>query len=391
MSRTVVSSLFRQTLELNTLGSEAYILRILIISSAGSIHTQRWAIALSERGHDVTIFSPIIHAEHINGVKVIEARRNAFTSSKICSLFKHFLNAVQIKNTIKKLRPDIIHVHSFDYIHPLFLALQFLFENIPANIVISTWGTDVVPNEGELSAWDKLSKRLLLSRAAKITATSQFLASRTAGLTGANRHIHVIPFGVDCQMFQPVTNDINRQLSNIRISFIKHLKLKYGPDYLIKAMALILAKHKDVELVMAGAGEMKNDLIQLAKSLNISDHISLTGPIPHQRVPLLLSQTDIFVMPSINESFGVAAVEAQAMGIPVVATNVGGVPEAVVHGVTGILVEPKSEQGLADAILTLIENPELRMQMGKAGRQHVLDKYDWNVNVTAMEKLYTDI
>ena len=340
----------------------------------------------------MTIFSPIIHAEHINGVKVIEARRNAFTSSHVCSLFKHFLNSVQIKNTIKKLEPDIIHIHSFDYIHPFFLALQF-FKNIPANIVISTWGTDVVPNEGELSAWDKLSKRLLLSRAAKITATSQFLASRTAGLTDKNRHIHVIPFGVDCQMFQPVTNDINRPLSNIRISFIKHLRPKYGPDYLIKAMALILAEHKDVELVMVGAGEMKNDLIQLAKSLNIADQISLIGPIPHQRVSLLLSQTDIFVMPSIfhNETFGVAAVEAQAMGIPVVATNVGGVPEAVVHGVTGILVEPKSEQQLADAILTLIENPELRMQMGKAGRQHVLDKYDWNVNVTAMEKLYIDI
>lgn len=368
-------------------------MRILIISSAGSIHTQRWAIALSERGHDVTIFSPIIHAEHINGVKVIEARRNAFTSSKICSLFKHFLNAVQIKNTIKKLRPDIIHIHSFDYIHPFFLALQFLLKNIHANIVISTWGTDVVPNEGELSGWDKFSKRLLLSRAAKITATSQFLASRTAGLTGKNRHIHVIPFGVDCQMFQPVTDDISRPHSNIRLSFIKHLKPKYGPDYLIKAMALILAKHKNVELVMAGAGEMKKDLIQLAKLLNIYSQIRFTGPIPHQHVPLLLSQTDIFVMPSIfhNETFGVAAVEAQAMGIPVVATNVGGVPEAVVHGVTGILVEPKSEQDLAEAILRLIENPELRMQMGKAGRQHVLDKYDWNVDVTAMEELYLSI
>jgi len=366
-------------------------LKILIISSAVSIHTQRSAISLSERGHDVTIFSPVIHAEDINGVKVIEARRNAFTLSHVCSLFKHFLNAVQIKKTIKKLRPDIIHIHSFDYIHPFFLALQFLFKNIPANIVISTWGTDVVPTEGELSAWDKLSKKLLLSRAAKITATSQFLALRTAGLTGENRHIHVIPFGVDCQMFQPVTNDISRPHSNIRISFIKHLKPKYGPDYLIKAMALILAKYKDVELVMAGAGEMKNDLIQLAKSLNIAAHISLPGPIPHQRVPLLLSQTDIFVMPSNNESFGVAAVEAQAMGVPVVATNVGGVPEAVTHGITGILVEPKSEQDLADAILTLIKNPDLRMQMGKAGRQHVLDKYDWNVNITAMQELYIDI
>ena len=339
----------------------------------------------------MTIFSPIIHVERRNGVKVIEAGRNAFTENRAYSLFKHFLNAAQVRKTISKLRPDIVHVHSFDYIHPLFLAIQFILKSTPAKIVISTWGTDVISTEGELSGWDKLSKRLLLSRAAKITATSQFLASRTAGLTNESNPIHVIPFGVDCQMFKPVSKDVSRQHNNIRISFIKHLNPKYGPDYLVKSMALILAKHKNAELIMAGAGEMRNGLIQLAKSLSIADQINFIGPIPHQHVPLLLRQTDIFAMPSNSESFGVAAVEAQAMGIPVVATNVGGIPEVVIHGVTGILVDPKNEQQLADAIMTLIENPELRMKIGKAGRQHVLDKYDWNANVTAMEKLYMDI
>ncbi len=162
---------------------------------------------------------------------------------------------------------------------------------------------------------------------------------------------------------------------------------------ILDTMALVLAECKDSELVMVGGGEQERELIQLAESLNISSHIMFEGPKPHEEVPSILRQTDIFAMPSIyeNESLGVAALEAQAMAVPVVATNVGGIPEAVINGVTGILVEPKNERQLAAAILRLINDPGLRIQMGTAGRQHVLKNFDWNTNVLAMEKLYIEI
>jgi glycosyltransferase involved in cell wall biosynthesis len=93
-------------------------------------------------------------------------------------------------------------------------------------------------------------------------------------------------------------------------------------------------------------------------------------------------------MPSIREEFGVAAVEAQAMEIPVVATKVGGVPEVVLDGETGILVEPGNIEQLVHAVFTLIENPALRRQMGERGRRHVLANYRWEDNAALMEKLY---
>jgi len=115
------------------------------------------------------------------------------------------------------------------------------------------------------------------------------------------------------------------------------------------------------------------------------------GAIEHRQVPELLRNVDIFVMPSIREEFGVAAVEAQAMEIPVISTRVGGVPEVVLDGETGILVEPGDSEQLAQAILALIENPALRRQMGKRGREHVLANYRWEDNAALMENLYQRI
>jgi len=100
---------------------------------------------------------------------------------------------------------------------------------------------------------------------------------------------------------------------------------------------------------------------------------------------------DIFAMPSIHEEFGVSAVEAQAMEVPVVATRVGGIPEVVEDGMTGVLVEPRNVEQLAQAIIRLLENPELRLEMGRKGREYVLAHYQWDENATEMEKIYVDV
>lgn len=141
---------------------------------------------------------------------------------------------------------------------------------------------------------------------------------------------------------------------------------------------------------MAGSGELRSQLEALTQQLGLMRHISFAGAIEHRRIPEFLADVDIFVMPSIWEAFGVAAVEAQAMGIPVVATNVGGIPKVVLDGETGILVEPRNSEQLAQAILTLIEDPALRRQMGERGRKHVLANYRWEDNAALMERLYHD-
>ena len=123
----------------------------------------------------------------------------------------------------------------------------------------------------------------------------------------------------------------------------------------------------------------------------LDKNIKFFGHVSYSKIPEILEDIDLFVMPSICESFGVAAIEAQAMGIPVIASMSGGIPEAIVHNKTGTLVEAKNVEKLEESIIKLIKNPKLRKKMGKAGRQFVLSKYDLQKNVVRMENIYQSL
>src|SRR6185437_1857972 len=111
-----------------------------------------------------------------------------------------------------------------------------------------------------------------------------------------------------------------------------------------------------------------------------------------ERMVEAMQSIDVFVMPSTcQESFGVAAIEASACEVPVVATKVGGVPEAVVDGQTGILVPPFDSDRLAAACIALICDPAARARLGKAGRQYVLDHYQWHQNAATMAGVYSQL
>jgi len=132
-------------------------------------------------------------------------------------------------------------------------------------------------------------------------------------------------------------------------------------------------------------------LRQLAQELAISDNILFCPEVPFDKLPEYYRKIDIFVVPSLIESFGVVAVEASACGIPIVASDVGGLPEIVSNDKTGFLVPPKNPEAIACKLELLINKPDLRTKMGIAARQLVLKKYDWQQNALQMEKLYKQI
>jgi len=105
----------------------------------------------------------------------------------------------------------------------------------------------------------------------------------------------------------------------------------------------------------------------------------------------VLARLDIFAMPSTYEGFGVAAIEAAAMEVPVVASNVYGIPDVVDDGVTGLLVPPKDVSALAQALRSLIADEERRRQMGRAARAFVAERYSWEKNTAEMESLYGEM
>ena len=159
-----------------------------------------------------------------------------------------------------------------------------------------------------------------------------------------------------------------------------------GHVWLLKAASQVLAEFPGACFVFVGGGPLLEELIRSAEELGIRRHVVFLGS--RQDVPECLAALDVFVLPSLNEGMGRALIEAMAVGVPVVATRVGGIPDVVVEGVTGALVPPQNEKALAEALLDLLRDAPRRQAYGEAAKRHVDERYDIKTMVRSIERLY---
>lgn len=170
---------------------------------------------------------------------------------------------------------------------------------------------------------------------------------------------------------------------------IGRLSYQKGQSYLIEAAALIIKQVKSVKFFLVGEGELKLELKAQVKEKGLQDYFIFTG---HRTdIPRLLSAFEILVMPSLFEGLPFAAIEAAAMGIPVIAANVGGVSSLVIDGKTGLLIPPGDSQALAKAILWMLEHPKEVKEMGLAGQQYFAEWFTQEQMVKKTEELYESI
>lgn len=344
-------------------------MRICILGSANSVHIERWIKSLADLGNELLLVS--LYPGEVEGARNLILKR----TGKILYTTHYF----SIKKALRDFKPDILHAHhasSYGFLG----ALQNLHP-----FIVSVWGYDVLlfPKKSTLH---KYLVKYTLNRADKITATSKALAKAVEGLV--DRTPVIIPFGVD-RRFLEVDRIYDKQ--KYVIGIIKDLKPVYGIDVLIKAFAGLVGKGYPIELLIVGAGELRDELFGLCRQLNVQKNVTFKGRIPHSEVIDLLKEIDIFAIPSYSEGFGVAAVEAMATGLPVVASNVGGLPEVVDDGKTGILVEPGDVEALKQALEYYILSKEARIEHGRRGREKVRAKYDWQKNAESMNRLYKEI
>lgn len=149
-----------------------------------------------------------------------------------------------------------------------------------------------------------------------------------------------------------------------------------GLNYLIDATATIVEKRNDVLLVLVGGGPEKNALNSQISKLNLGNYVLLTGEKPHGDIPIWLAASDVFAFPSLTEGFPTVILEAMASGLPIVATNITGLPEIIEDGKNGLLVEPKNPQLLGEAILKILNDVELGKKMSRSNLEDVR-QYSW--------------
>jgi glycosyltransferase involved in cell wall biosynthesis len=207
--------------------------------------------------------------------------------------------------------------------------------------------------------------------------------------------------GIDLLHFDP---EINGERVRSEFNIGKHTKLigtigHFAPlkgfEELIEAMVEVVKRGFDVKLALIGETIYSNShayrqkLVSLVDSTGLSDRVIFAGF--RDNIPEILASFDIFVLPSRSEGFGRVNLEAMAMGKPVVSTNVGGIPEVVLEGVTGILVPPANPEGLAHAIMRLLNDSQLRESIGKEGRRRVEEHFSLQAHVQRIEEIYGEV
>ncbi|GAO37040.1 glycosyl transferase [Sulfuricella sp. T08] len=187
--------------------------------------------------------------------------------------------------------------------------------------------------------------------------------------------MEIIPMGVD--LAETFTPPVESGRSNAELLFVGRLVEQKGVQYLIMAMPEILKKHPRTTLVIAGDGPERENLLRQAAASGVGKHVRFLGAMENATLSELYGNAAIFVSPSLAEGFGLALVEASGCGCPVITTDLPAIRDLVIDEVTGLLCRQADSADLAAKIDFLLEHPELRESMGHAGRQHVLEQFDW--------------
>ncbi|OUD03259.1 glycosyltransferase family 4 protein [Streptomyces swartbergensis] len=264
----------------------------------------------------------------------------------------------------------------------------------------------VATTHGHEAGWAQLpAARQLLRRIGDATDTITYLGeytrSRIAGALSpqAAARMAQLPPGVDEKTFHPGSggDEIRARLGlsdRPVVVCVSRLVRRKGQDTLIQAMPRILAAEPDAVLLIVGGGPYEKDLRKLALDTGVADSVRFTGPVPWAELPAHFGAGDVFAMPCRTrrggldvEGLGIVYLEASATGLPVVAGDSGGAPDAVLDGETGWVVRGGSPEEAADRITTLLGDAELRRRMGERGREWVEENWRWDLLAEHLKSL----
>lgn len=369
------------------------------------IFVHRLMKEIAKKGHEVHVLAPYTGGEteytlegvHVERFHYFYPRRFEKLSGRagmIDNVKEGFLVKIQVLtflffnviHSILKLRKmDVVHVQ---WPIPNGLGAIFLKKIYGIPYINTIHGEEV-----HLSKRYHLlfALRWLVNNSSKTitnsTATRKFCLE--AGLDGDK--IEVIPFGVDTDFFRPL--DVYKDENIFQILSVGYLIERKGFEYLIRAMPLVLEKHKQARLKIVGSGPLESKLKELIYELDLGDEVEIVNNVSDEELLMIYNSSDLFVLPSIvdsqgnTEGLGVVLLEAMACGLPVIGSDVGGIPDIIEDNKTGIMISEKDISGISGAILKLIENENYLEKLSIQGYDIVRDRFSWK----KISKLYLNV
>ncbi len=302
--------------------------------------------------------------------------------------------STKIIELARALDLDIIHAHyAVPHAAAAYLARQVLAGTgrtpVP-RIVTTLHGTDITLVGSDSSFAETVG--FCIDQSDGVTAVSESLKADTYKGLPVHADIRVIPNFLDCSIHHRVDSlDLRRRLAPADHGIVIHIS-NFRPVKRIPAVVEVFARIRrsvPSTLVLVGSGPELANGLALARHLGVSDDVKAVGEQADVRA--FLSAADVFLLPSATESFGLAALEAMACEVPVVASRVGGLPEVIEHGLGGYLNEPDDLDGMAAHGIALLSDPALRQRVGQSGRKVVRGRYCSDRIVPQYERYYQEV
>jgi len=294
-----------------------------------------------------------------------------------------------VRKLVRENGVTLIHAHM---ILPDGLAAVLLGKELKVPVVCTLHGSDIriYPHRDRITRW--LTK-WALRNADHLLAVSSELKNKALSLSPRAK-ISVVCNGADPSAFMPMSKAESRARLGLLpgkkiVLFVGNIKQVKGIEFLLQAISQL--RRDDLQLCLVGEGESRPALISMAHRLGIAEQCKFAGRQPHDEIAFWLTAADCVVLPSLSEGLPTILVEAMFCGTPVVATDVGGVPEIVQNRRTGLLVKPQDSESLAQAIAEILADPDLSSELVQLARAQVQGRLTWDANARATIAAYDNV
>lgn len=267
-------------------------------------------------------------------------------------------------------------------------AATLAYGRLRSLMVLIGHGGEFSHTGGNLLKW--LMQRVVLKRMHLCLANSHYTADLFTKAGVGRDRVGIIYGGVRPERYEMADERLRELRYEMALGeaplllTASRLVARKGHDTVMQALPKVLERFPQTTWVITGEGPMAGELMALAEELEVSDSVRFLGRVPDDRLAELYAVADLYVMPArpvrgdLAEGLGLAYLEAAAAGTPSVATNFGGIPDAVLDGETGLLVEPGDPDALAEAMIDLLSDPERRRAMGERARERVRAEFTWS-------------
>jgi len=361
-----------------------YKMKICFIADASSLHTFKWVRFFSGRGYKITIISlrmPAFDYKDIDvfWMKKISSSPNLF--SHIINIFPLLFKLIILKNKVKA-----------DVYHALGTSNGWLVALVgfkPLIYTIADPGILDIPYQRKLPLIYKLLNKFSIRKSSLLVCDGENIRDALLDVGANDSKIKIIRYGVDVNKFKPkkITNSTN---SNKRIILsVKPLRKECNVETLLKAIPEVLKRVDDVEFLILGDGEEKNNLIKLSKELKIDKYVKFIGWVDPEKLPKYFNEAKIFVGTSLVET-GLASTTAEAMacGVPIIVTDSGDNKLFIKDGENGFIFPPMDYNELAKKLIILLQNEDLWSKFYLSHRKWIEENNNYEKEMEKMEKIY---